>query len=220
MKVVNRTTERRIGLAWHIQCCLRWIDSADMFGIDVLNLEDEIGPATIHSPEWHNRSHKEDLNVNGQYFAKQGQLPATITLYIRTLYCGIPKIYWLSPVITLQVARTLAPEIGHHLIAERGYVFEKNERIDESEYREEMANRYSFSVTKRMQTRWYYRLAAWLTRDLAGSYYQHGILEWQAGRYERAASSWKKAFDLDPNQMEAAYWYQRAKQTQSRDSVQ
>lgn len=217
MKIIDRTSGRRIALSWHIRCCLRWIPATDLFGIDQLTLEDRIGPPTAHSSEWHRQAYREEHDVIGQYFGKQNEVPASITLYIATLYDGVPWMYWLSPMITLNIARTLAHEVGHHLIAKQGYVFDEREKINEPEYAEEMANRYSFSITKRMKKRWYYRFADWLARDLAGWHYIHGIFEWRAGRYDSAAASWKNAYNLDPNHSEAAYWYHRAKEAQSAD---
>jgi hypothetical protein len=108
------------------------------------------------------------------------------------------------------VARTLAHEVGHHLIAERGYVFAPGEKVEPAEYEEEMANRYSYSVIKRMRERWYYRLATWATKDLAGWHYVQGMLNWRDGKYEQAAQSWYKSFHLNPDREDAIYWYKRA----------
>ena len=211
MKIVDRTTERRVGLSWHLQRCLSWIPVGDLFCLDELVLEEKIGPATAHSPEWHHRAERENQIITGQYFGRRANEPATIALYIGSLYRGIPKIYWLSPVVTLQLARTLAHEVGHHLICERGYVFQRGERLDQSEYHEELAERYSFSVRKRMQQWWYYRFGDWLTRDLADWYWVVGSLDWRDGFYDRAAYKWITAFTLDPNRTDALQWYAQAK---------
>jgi hypothetical protein len=149
--------------------------------------------------------------VNGQYFAKTGDLQARIELYVDDLYRGIPRVYWLTPVFTLHLARTVSHEIGHHLIAERGYIFEPGEKLELPHHEEEIANRYAASVVSRMKARSYYRLAAWLGRDLADWHYLQGIFAWEAGRYSRAAERWYAAFLLDPDHLDASYWYWRAK---------
>jgi len=211
MNIVDRTTKRRIGLFWHLRSCLSWIPDGDLFGIEEIVLEDRLGAATHTSPDWRHAIEGRNLAVGGQYFHRYRDEPPSIVLYMDSAYRGIPKIYWLSPVMTLQLAHTLAHEVGHHLIEERGYVFERGEKIEWREYREELANRYSFSVRQRMLRRWHYRVASWLTRDLAGWHYAIGIADWNEGRYEQAATRWEIAFCLDPNRQDADYWYHEAK---------
>lgn len=214
MRIVDRTSKRRRGLSWHIRRSLNWITDADLFGIEEIVLEEQLEPATNTSPEWHHKIEGRNLAVGGQYFGAQRDLPASIVLYVASLYRGIPKIYWLSPVITLRLARLLAHEVGHHVIEQRGFIFERGERVSPREYEEELANRYSFSVRKRMLRRWYYRAADRLTRDLAGWHYAIGICEWRDGRYEKAATRWETTFCLDPNRADADYWYHMAKKAQ------
>ena len=210
MKIIDRTTKRRLGLLRHVRRCLSWIDPADLHGIDQLVLQEEIGPPTRNSPAWHHKAHEEGNVVYGQYVGKHSRSPATIILYVRSLYFGIPRIYWLSPVITLCIARSLAHEVGHHVIAQRGYIFDKREKT-KGDFGEEMAERYAFSVVKRMRIKRHYRFAQWLTRDLADWHYIWGTLEWKDCRFERAANYWQKAYLLDPNRSDAGYWYLRAK---------
>lgn len=214
MKIVDRTTQRRTGLSWHLRRALSWIPEGDLFGLEEIVLEEQLGPATTTSPDWHHKIEGRNLVVGGRYFGRQGDVPPTIVLYVGSLYRGIPKVYWFSPVITLLLARTLAHEVGHHLIDQRGYIFERGERIEPREYEEELAYRYSFSVRKRMLRRWYYRIADWLTRDLAGWHYAIGIVDFREGLYENAATRWEITFCLDPNRDDADYWYYEAKRAQ------
>lgn len=211
MKIVDRTTKRWVGLSWHLRRCLSWILDGDLFGIEEIVLEEQLGPATAASPDWHHKIEGRNLAVGGQYFGRQGDLPASIVLYVASLYRGIPKLYWLSRLITLRLTRLLAHEVGHHLIKQRGYIFERGERVSPREYEEELAERYSFNVRKRMLRRSSYRFADWLTRDLAGWHYAIGISEWRDGRYEQAAARWETTFCLDPNRADADYWYYEAK---------
>ena len=218
MKIVDRTTRRRAGLSWHLRRSLSWISEADLFGIGEIVLEEQLGPATANSPDWHHKIEGRNLVVGGQYFSRHGDEPPSIVLYTGSLYRGIPKIYWWSPVITLRLARSLAHEVGHHLIDQRGYIFERGERIAPREYEEELANRYSFSVRKRMLRRWWYRLADWLTRDLAGWHYAIGIADWREGQYEQAAARWETTFCLDPNRDDADHWYHQAKNSHATET--
>lgn len=222
MKIIDQAKGRRFGLSGHLQRSLSWIPEEDLFGVEEIVLDEQLGPATATSPDWHHKIEGRNLAVGGQYFGRQGNLPSSIVLYVASLYRGIPKIYWLSPVITLRLGRLLAHEVGHHLIKQRGYIFERGERVEPREFEEELANRYSFSVRKRMLRRWYYRVADCLTRDLAGWHYAIGVADWREGRYEEAAARWETAFCLDPNRADADYWYYEAKKalaTKAQDST-
>jgi hypothetical protein len=212
MPIRNNCSNLPRGAFGHIRRSLRWINPADLVGIAFIELRDKICDADGEAPEWHRRAAEEGYNVNGLYFGRQGALPANITLFVRDLYRGIPKMYWFTPVITLAVAKTLAHEVGHHLINERGYIFLPGERVRPAEYEEEMAYRYSYSVIKKMKAHWYYRLASWAIRDLAWWHYVHGMLDWREGNYKRAAERWYKSFRLDPDRNEAIYWHKRAKE--------
>lgn len=196
---------------WHVRRSLGWIHPADVVGIDFIELQDKISQATVSSPDWHKRATDEDFNVNGLYMRREGDYPASITLFTRDLYRALPKLYWLTPVTTIRVAIALAHEVGHHLIAERGYVFAPGEKLYPAEYEEEMVYRYAYSVIKRMRRRWYYRLGIWAMKDLAGWHYVQAMLNWRAGNYMQAAQSWYNSFTLDPSRDDAIYWYKRAK---------
>jgi hypothetical protein len=135
---------------------------------------------------------------------------ARIKLYFKNLYLGIPRIYWLSPVITLQVARTLAHEVGHHVKARRGFIFDKGERTVSGEEEERLAEEYASNVIAKMQRQTYYRFGAWLARDLAGTHYLKGMLAWDNQQYAEAAIRWRKSFNIDPNHDDATYWYWQA----------
>ena len=198
-------------MSWHIRRALSWIPEGDLLGIDEIVVDEQLGPATPASAVWHHEIVGRNLVVCGQYSRPHGNVAPSIVVYAASVYRGIPKIYWLSPVITLRLAHTLAHEAGHHLIAQRGYIFERGERIHPREYEEEHANRYSFSVRKRMLRRWYYRLADWLTRDLAGWHYAIAICEWRDGCYDKAADRWEITFCLDPSRDDTGYWYHESK---------
>jgi hypothetical protein len=189
-------------------------------GLGFIELRDKLEKADEGAPKWHRDASEHDLSVNGLYFRSQGDSRARIDLFARDLYRGVPKIYWLSPVITLIVAQTLSHEIGHHLIAERGYVFEPGEKVHLSEYEEEMAHRYAHHVVKKMRTRWYYRLAEYVIKDLASSHYIKGMYAWERSDYTRAAACWYRSFHLDPDRNDSIYWYKRAKEIPPRERAE
>jgi len=212
MQIGNSCSKLPFGARLHVRTCLRWINPADLAGVGSIELQDSMPKATKDSPDWHKQATADELSINGLYIHGSGISPARITLFTRDIYRGIPKLYWLTPVTTLSFARTLAHEVGHHLIAERGYVFTVGEKTHLPEYEEEMAHRYSSSVLKRMRQRCYYRLAHRAMRDLALTHYMLGVHEWNAGRYRKAAEDWYKAFHLDSDRQDAIDWYLRARQ--------
>lgn len=197
---------------WHVRRGLGWINPADLVGIDLIELQYKMADADSDAPDWHRQATEQDLSVNGLYLRRQGDSQARINLFVRDLYRGIPKIYWLTPVVSIVVTQTLAHEVGHHLIAERGYVFEQGEKVQPAEYEEEMAHRYSYQVVKKMKKGWYYKLAFWAIKDLAGWHYVQAMLNWRDGKYRQAAQGWYKSFTLDPDREDAIYWYKRAKE--------
>jgi hypothetical protein len=100
----------------------------------------------------------------------------------------MPRLYWYTPASTLNICYTLAHEVGHHLIATRGYVFEKTESYSDDEIEEEFCNRYAFVVTKRMLKRYYYRFGDWLLRDLAGWHSRFWVYFMEAGKIRGSVS--------------------------------
>jgi hypothetical protein len=212
MNIEQSSGQLPVCVRWHIRRCLAWINPADIADIGLIQIEARMPGANPDGPSWHQRVTSENLSVCGLYFAAGTHGPATIKLFIRDLYRGIPKIYWPTPVVTLNIARTLAHEVGHHLIAKRGFVFAPGEKVSPADFEEEMANRYAHMVLQKMKHRWYYRVGERATKDLAGSHYIKGIINWRSGDYERAAENWYRSFCLDPDREDAIHWYKRARE--------
>jgi hypothetical protein len=63
-----------------------------------------------------------------------------------------------------------------------------------------------------MRQHWYYRAAAWAIKELSEWYYIRGILAWREQAFSEASEQWYKASILDPNNLNAAHWYWRAKE--------
>jgi hypothetical protein len=212
MNFTNHGGKLPIGSIWHVRRSLSWINPADLVGLEAVEFEYNLPDATGDAPEWHRKASEQELSVNAVYFRREGSFPATIKLFVKELYRGIPKLYWLTPVVTLTMAQTIAHEVGHHLVAERGYIFEVGEKLTPDGFEEEMAHRYSHHVVKKMRSRWYYRAATWIIRDLASSNYIRGMFAWEKSDYVSAAEYWHRSFHLDPNRDDSIYWYKRAKE--------
>jgi hypothetical protein len=110
------------------------------------------------------------------------------------------------------VSGVLAHEVGHQLIAVRGYIFQPGEMPDGMEYEEEFADRYAFEVLKKMRGRRHYALAHLAIKNLAGAHYGLGASDWKARKYKEAARHWYIAWVLNPDLEDARYWWRRARQ--------
>jgi hypothetical protein len=195
----------------HVSRALKWINQADLAGIAYIKLLDKIPDPADDSPEWHQWAKAEGHSVFGMYMAQWANNPAHIILYVQDIYRCVHSFYQRTPLVTLLMGYNLAHEVGHHLQAERGYIFQPGEKVDQTEYREEMANRYAFSVVNRMRERWYYRLGQWIMKDSAGMFYHFGVQEWERKNYCKAAEYFYKSSILDPENDDAWYWHRRAK---------
>lgn len=212
MLIKNESIHPPYSLLKQLRRSLAWISPPDLDGIAFIQLADEIEEPNAKSPDWHKWAKEEGTGVNGLYMSQQRNSPAHIILYVRDLYRGIPSFYWWTTVPTLSISYTLAHEVGHHLIAKRGYIFQSNEKYKHDENEEDFCNRYAFSVTQKMMKHWYYRLGMWALKDLASWYYIFGCLDWKEKKYKKAAERFYLSFHLDRNREDALNWYWRAKE--------
>ncbi|HVG47571.1 MAG TPA: hypothetical protein VM899_05475 [Rubellimicrobium sp.] len=154
----------------------------------------------------------------GEYFSPNPKVknagPPHITIYTRPLYYGIPGPLKYSPVATLRAAFVLAHEVGHHLIARRGYVYAPAEEYKppgtRDGRREGAANRYAVDLVRGMSPRWYYRVGLWLSNKVSRLYYEMGLAAWEKGEYVRAAYNWFCSYCANPGDDEAARGHRQA----------
>jgi tetratricopeptide (TPR) repeat protein len=210
MQVVNRCANSPPGLEWQVRRSLRWISQADLEGLALIRLEDEMPEVFGGAAEWAGRVRAagEAAHVAGWYSPPKADVPAYIMLYVRQVYAAVPSWLWWSTVPTLRILRTLAHEVAHHLVATRKYVFRPGENLEDEE---SLARCYAAHALERATARWSYKLGRWSLKEIAGWYYAFGNLYWREKKYSTAAAYFFKAWDLDPEHNEAAYWYWRAK---------
>ena len=200
---------------WHLRKVLQWINPLDLAGIEYIRLlrgEDagpnETGQATyLRSPVCVGEYSNPNLKL------KNPKAPY-ITIYTRPFYYGIPWLFRYSPVATLRMAFVLAHEVGHHLIARKGYIFAANETYKpygmDDEREEGTANRYAVDLVRRMSARWYYRIGHWLSNKISDWYYNFGQAAWEKGEYDEAAYNWFSSHCANPENHDAALAYKRA----------
>ncbi|HJQ24949.1 MAG TPA: hypothetical protein VKA60_13610 [Blastocatellia bacterium] len=211
IQIINDCAHLPRGAIGQVRRSLTWVNPVDLDGVNFIRLWGDLPPLTEQSPNSLRVAQKEGHKVFGLYKPAEAGLPAHIMLVMNSIYWGVPSIYWRTGVPTLLIARNLAHEVAHHLVAKRGYIFEHNERRKKDTYEEVMADSYAAGVIRNMQRRWYYRLAQWLIKDLADHHYIAGMLDWKEENYKAAAEHWHKAWCLNRDLKEAWYWYERAK---------
>jgi hypothetical protein len=216
MRIKNDSASPPRGLCRHVRRSLGWIRPDDLDGIDFIWLMDRLPEASVNQDANLSHATREGYNIYGLYSARKGSDPSYIVLLVNDIYRGVPRLYRYTPVVTVLINRTLAHEVGHHLITRRGYVFQPGEKYKHKEIEEEFADRYAFGVLKRMRKRWYYRWAMWAIKDLAKMHYFFGAKEWERGNYKKAAEYWYVAGEFDPDHIEAYRWYLRAKEMETR----
>jgi hypothetical protein len=211
MEIINQCANPPTGALWHLRKSLKWIDQSHLDGVYCIRLLDQLPRPTEQSDEEYKYARAEGHYICGIYSAKNWDTVSCITLNLGDIYRPIPRAYFWTTVPTLLIIRTLAHEVAHHLVATRGYVFKRGENFKHKEYEEVAANRYAYDVLKKMQERWYYRLGRWMIKDLADHHHVMALFDWREKKYEKSAEHWYKAWWLNPELDEAAYWYLRAK---------
>jgi hypothetical protein len=212
VEIRNESSTSPLGLVWQVRRALGWIDPSDSHGVEFIRLADDVPEESLKYDEEVRQAKADGHNVYGIYYRRRDKNPANILLIVRDTYRPIPPLYRLTPVTTLWIARTLAHEVGHHLVAKRGYVFQPGEKFKHQEIEEEFCDRYAFGVLKRMQGRRYYRFGMRRLKGLAETQYVFGVMCWERKRYKEAAEHWYNAGQLDPDHKEATRWYWRARE--------
>ena len=110
---------------WHTRRVLKWIGRRDLEGLEVIEVIDECpdDPESLTV-----RPFLRGFLNNGHYLRKMKNRPAQVVVYARDVYFGIPTLLVATPLATLKLARTLIHEVGHHVIATRGYIYKPWEK--------------------------------------------------------------------------------------------
>ena len=196
---------------WHVRRCLKWASPLDLAGVEIIHLVDE------QTSEKHLRKrpafYLDRSGCLGEY-KKRARRTGSIYLYTRHLYFGVPALFMITPVATLRVAFTLIHEIGHHIIARQGFIYEPTEKFKLKEfndpYQEALVDRFANDVLRRMLCKWQYRFGRWLSKKISGFYYQWGVVDWEQKDYDRAAYYWFFACQADQENEDAVRGWQQA----------
>src|SRR5262249_11762420 len=129
---------------WHIRRSLKWTNPLDLAGVEIIRvMEEQPSEESLRKPT---PFYLQDSACLGEY-KKRAKHLGSINLYTRNLYIGVPALFRVTPVATLRVAFTLAHEIGHHIVARRGFIYEPTEQFKlkefNDEYQEALVNRFA-----------------------------------------------------------------------------
>lgn len=177
---------------WHIRRVLKRIRQRDLEGLESIRVIDECPDDPEESAKV--PRYLRGYLYNGHYSRKTQNQPAQIVLYANDVYFGIPKVLMASSVARLRLADRLAHEVGHHVIATRGYIYKPWEKYKPwdgitNPYEEKMADAYASDVIQGMLGHWRYRLGKLIARMLSTWLYKAGIEGYFRENYQSAAST-------------------------------
>lgn len=197
---------------WHVRRALKWIGQRDLEELESIRVIDECpyDPESAKVP-----AYLRGFLHNGHYLRKMKNQPAQVVLFANDIYFGIPKLLMTSPMATLEVASTLAHEVGHHVIATRGYIYKPWENYKpwdgvRNPYEEKMADSYASDVIERMLRHWPYKLGKLMARMASNFLYQWGLADYWDGDYQAAASRQARAHSLNLENESAGQCFRHA----------
>lgn len=212
MEIRNECAALPRATLWHVRQSLRWIYPADLPGLSCIRLIDKT-PTDVILRLKGCRSANKTSTALGFYMPRYKERQPYIALNVPKIIRGVPRMFLWTTIPTLLFARVLAHEVGHHLIAQRGYAAHPTERPRQrhNEYEEEMVERYAFEVVKKMNERAHYKLGRWLGERLANLYYETGVVDWHKENFKLASAWFLKAYSLNPELEDAWVFYWQAK---------
>ena len=216
LKIINESTYLPPLAIWHINKSLQWIPPLDLVGIDHILLVDKVTEINTGSPKKDKELCDKMSKPSGFYYMKTQSNPAFIRLIISNLFYPIPYYANYSPFPTLHIAKALAHEVGHHLVATKGYIFAPDEKYPsyekKPEIEEEMADRYAFQIVSKMKEKLTYRAGTYIMEIFALYHHSFAMDAWKVKNYKASAECWSKAYLLDTEKQEYLDWYWQSRE--------
>jgi hypothetical protein len=212
MVIEFETNRFRRTTNWHVRRVLKWISQEDLKGLHAVRVIDE-RPGNAEYAQ--RQKFLNGFLHNGHYEFKTKDRDARVVLYANDIYFGIPHVMMYTPMASLKLARTLAHEIGHHVVATRGYIYKPWEQYRQwngvtNPYEEKMVESYAADVIEKMLRHWPYKVGHFLTRRFANLLYSAGLQKYWDGDYLRSARLQFRAYHLYPTNEDAGQCYRHA----------
>jgi hypothetical protein len=198
---------------WHVQKALKLINPTDLEGLERIRLLDfePLDPDASTQPPY-----LVGFLYCGAYSRRKRNRPASISLYTRDLYFGIPKPLALSPLARLRIASALAHEVGHHAITTHKYVCTRapkvklNSLIDSENERGPTV--YAEEVEEKMFGSRYFRIGRVLGQILSYFLFKVGTKAHFRSDFKRAAELEFRAWILNHENTDAWQSYLQDRQ--------
>jgi hypothetical protein len=212
MLVELETSRFHLTTKWHVRRVLKWINAEDLKDLHAIKVIDE----RPDDPEYTGRPrYLSGLLYNGHYEFKTKDRDARVVMYANDIYFGIPYTMMYTPAATLRLARTLAHEVGHHVVATKGYIYKPWEKYRRwngvaDPYEEKMVEDYASDVLERMLGHWPYKFGKFFTRKFANLLYRASLQQYWDGDYVRSARLGFRAYHLDTTNLDASQCYRHS----------
>lgn len=197
----------------HVERVLSWLPKRDLEGLEVVRVIEDCPDEELNADKV--PAYMRGFRYNGMYVPRRKNGPAQILLYANDVYFGIPKVFLKSRMATLKIARTLTHEVGHHVIATRGYIYDPSEKYRpwngiRNPAEEDMVDRYASDVLERMKRQLSYKVAELQTQTVSHLLYKAGLQDYFAENYKASASRQARAHSLNPKNEEAGQCFRHA----------
>jgi hypothetical protein len=205
VEVINFSASTPRCLEKHVAKVLRCVRPSDLEGLGQIWLDDRLPPSVLEEPRY-----REALSLGEPFYgwyrsATPGE-SAGIFLHTSDVLQGLPRFFWPTPAGTVLIGRTLAHEIGHHVITTSGARF-SDETAEELE-----ANKYAMEILLRMERRQRYSLAVRFLMTLGERQLTLGKRQWENGNHRKALYHFSRANSLWTKRGDDRDWYVRARQ--------
>lgn len=212
MRIEIKTNNFSVLTGWHVRRVLRRMSNADLQGLALIKIIDDCpnDPESAKVP-----AYMRGFLYNGHYSGKTQERGAEVVLYANDVYFGVPRLLVATPMATLKLARTLAHEIGHHVIATRGYIYDHREKYapwtgKTNPKEEQMVQAYAEDVIDALLQHWPYKLGNWLLQLTSKILFKRGLRDYWHNNYQRAASCFARVHSLTPTNENAGQNFRHA----------
>jgi hypothetical protein len=189
----------------------------DVVGLSALVLLDSTPYLLTESPEWSGKDYENGCPVYGWYVQESPDTPSPyIVLNVHHVYRYIPAFLRWSKLPALRILHCLSHEVAHHIRAKKGYIFQADEQSNKEE---ELASKYARdTVNQIVRLNWSYRVAHWLSKEIAFWHYTQGILDFKQCNFFSSASHFQAAWELFPDLPNVSTYYWQARQAHEASS--
>ena len=212
IRIVNGCSRRCASLEFYVKQSIKLIGIDRFSGISEITLKDDPHAAFRDDALPNNLRHPltDGFRAAAYYYYKTKNDPARIEVYAKEVYRGIPFPLYVTPILQLRIARTLAHELAHHLLTRKrkAYPDAKEEKI---------SNRYASRVIRNMTGAGWLRIWQVLSNELSEWHLSFALADAKLGEIETAENGFYTAWQFNPDSTGAAEGFWDARQQLRQD---